>query len=87
MNIRLHIERIVLDGLPVDRTQSGRLRAAVVSELTRLLATGGLGRECISGGAVPSVRGGDLRVEKGSGASEVGKQIARSVHAGIGRAR
>ena len=87
MNIRLHIERIVLDGLPVDRTQSGRVRAAVVNELTSLLTTGGLGPECIASGAVPSVRGRDLLVEKGSGASEVGKQIARSVHAGIGRAR
>jgi hypothetical protein len=85
VKIKLHIERLVLDGLPVDRTQSGRVSAAVKKELTRLLSAGGLSPELSSAGVVPALQGGSMKVEKRNEAGQLGKNIARAVHAGIGR--
>lgn len=84
MKIKLHIERLVLDGLPIARTQGGKVRAAVEQELTRLLAIGGVSRELRPGGAMPSLRGGNMRVEKGTQSGELGRQIAGAVYGGIG---
>ena len=38
MNINLHIERLILDGLPITRQQGPHVQAAVEAELTRLLS-------------------------------------------------
>jgi len=75
---------MVLDGLAVDRTQGGRVRVAVEKELTRLLAAGGVAPELKSGGAVPAVRGGNVRVEKNGRPADLGKNIAGAVYGGIG---
>jgi hypothetical protein len=84
MKIHLHIERLVLDGVPLQRTQSGRLRAAVEQELARLLKSGGLARELRSGVAVPAVRGGNLRLQKSTNARMLGRDIATALHHAIG---
>lgn len=42
MNINLHIERLVLDGVDVPGHRQAALQAALVSELGRLLAADGL---------------------------------------------
>jgi hypothetical protein len=39
--IRLHIERLVVDGLPLTPAQAARLQAALERELARLLVHGG----------------------------------------------
>ena len=59
MRIELHIERLILDGLPLEIRHGPLVRAAVEKELTRLIAAHGLGHEWQSGGAVPSDAGGD----------------------------
>ena len=41
MNIQLHIERLVLDGLPLTRREGALVQAAVETELARLNLTGG----------------------------------------------
>lgn len=87
MKIKLHIERMVMEGLPLDRTQSGRVRAAVEGELTRLLATGGVALEFSAGGAVTALRGGVVRIKKSSSPRAMGKEIAAALHYGIGRRR
>jgi hypothetical protein len=84
MTIKLHIERLVLEGLPIMRSQGPLVQAAVQAELSRLLAQGGLGPELASGGAVPSVPVESIRLNAGSPA-QIGKQIARSVYGGMGR--
>ena len=52
MNIHVHIERLVLDGLPVAPGRGDLVREAVEAELTRLLAEGGLVPGLTSGGAL-----------------------------------
>jgi hypothetical protein len=84
MKIKLHIERMVLDGVAVDRTHGGRVRAAVEQELTRLLSAGGVAPELKSGGAVPAVRGGSIQVGKSNRPADLGRHIAGAVYGGIG---
>jgi len=57
MNINLHVERLVLDGLPVTRSQGPLLQAAVEAELASLLAKDGLPPYLAVGGALPPCKG------------------------------
>ena len=41
-NIHLHIERLILDGLPIECAQGPHVQAAVEAELARLLTENGL---------------------------------------------
>lgn len=56
MNINLHIERLVLDGISLPPGDRPLLQAAMEAELTRLLASSGLSDELHSGGALYGVR-------------------------------
>jgi hypothetical protein len=87
MKINLHIERLVLDDLPIERTQGSKVRAAVEQELTRLLAVGGLSQQLGTGASVPRLRGGNIKVANGVQAGGLGAKIARAVHEVIGRKR
>lgn len=42
MNIRVHIEQLVLEGLPANDLHRGSIRKAVAAELTRLLGAEGM---------------------------------------------
>jgi hypothetical protein len=84
MNINLHIERLVLDGLPVSDHQGGWVRAAVESELSRLLADHGLAATLSTGGSIPNVQASNVQLVPGSTPTQMGTQIAQSVYRGIG---
>jgi hypothetical protein len=85
MNIRLHIERLVLDGLPVTSGQGAQVKAAVEAELGRLLSEGGVSHELVSGGALPRVAAPALHAPSGASPAQLGTQIAQSVFAGVGK--
>jgi hypothetical protein len=85
MNISVAIERLILDGVPLDAAGRPVLRAAVESELARLLAEGGLSSELRGGGAMPSLRAGGIQLEGQESPAQLGKQIARAVYKGMGR--
>ncbi|MBD0372206.1 MAG: hypothetical protein ICV60_15295 [Pyrinomonadaceae bacterium] len=85
MNINLHIERLVLDGMPFSQAQGAAVRAAIEAELGRLLSRGGLHAELHSGIALESVRAPALQLRADSTPKQVGQQIARSIYGGIGR--
>lgn len=84
MKIKLRIERLVLDGLPVSRLQGEKVRRTVEHELTQLLTHGGMANDLRSGGAMPALRAGNIRMEKRSQPETVGKQIAGAVYGKIG---
>lgn len=85
MDINLHIERLILDGLPLAPAQSAQVRAAVEAELSRLLTTGGLHAGLQSGIALPSVRADALQLNANSNPTQIGQQIAQAVYGGIGQ--
>lgn len=79
MNLNLHIDRLVLDGLgPLD---TDAVRAAAQAELARLLTEAGVPPGLAHGHHQPRVDGGSFRL--GEGAEGVGQQIARRVHTSL----
>lgn len=87
MRIELHIEEVVLDGLPLGRGEQPRLQAALVQELTRLLGDATPPPPLTSAGTRDVVHGTPLRVNARPDAAPLGTQIAASIHAGLGGRR
>jgi hypothetical protein len=85
VNINLHIERLVLDGLTVAPGDGARIKAAVEAELSRLLTDGGIAPGLQGGIAVPSLRAGSIQMESGAKPQQLGAQIAGAVYRGIGK--
>jgi hypothetical protein len=81
MNINLHIERLILDGLPVNGSDSSIVQAAVEGELMRLLAEQGL--TGVSARAVPNLSLGPIELGKETKPAHLGHQIARTIHEGF----
>ena len=84
MNVNLHIERLILDGLPVESRHRSTLQASIETELGRLFAHDDLPREW-SGGAVPSVRADAIQLTPQNDPARLGRQIAGSIYASIGK--
>ena len=84
MNIELHIERLILDGLTIEPLDRGELQATVGEELTRLLSSGGLRSDLLSARAVRSISAGEIEVTNQMAPARLGNQIAQAVHSGIG---
>jgi hypothetical protein len=84
VNINLHIERLVLDGLPLEQRQGVHLQAAVEQELTRLLTDGQLTTQFNSGGTFASVNGGSIQSAECANPAGLGGQIAKAVYSGFG---
>lgn len=84
MNINVNIERLILDSVSIPHAQRPLLQAAVEAELGRLLATGGLGAEFLSGGAVPKIKAGSMEITPDGNYTQMGQQIAQAVYRGIG---
>jgi hypothetical protein len=85
MNVNIHIERLILDGVHVPYAQRPALQAAVEAELTRLISEGGLTPGLQSGGAYPRVPGGSIQLPQDGNHAALGSQIARAVYGGIGK--
>jgi hypothetical protein len=85
MNINLHIERLVLNGLDIGPGREGRVKASFEAELMRLLSERGLAAALRSGAALTEVRTDPIKVRNPVKPSEVGREIARSVYGSLGR--
>jgi hypothetical protein len=82
MSINLHIERLILEGIPAHESRS--VRKTVERELARLLREGGLSHELHRGGALPDVPAGTIRVGHDRHPRRLGADVARAVYRGIG---
>ena len=85
MNINIHIERLILDGLPITHSQRPVVQASVEAELARLLAADGLTSALQTGGAVPYMPGGSIQLARDGNPNTLGQQIAQAVYGGIGK--
>lgn len=79
-DIHLHIDRLVLDGLPVSAADGPAVHAAITAELARLLGESGLGAGFRQGGALAYVRGPELRLPPAPGPEPLGRQIGAAIH-------
>ena len=81
MNINVHIERLVLDGVFLSPDDRPVLQATIESELTRLIEQQGW--QAPSGSThVYRVTGDPMQLGGTVDAASLGQQIARSVHGG-----
>jgi hypothetical protein len=85
MNINLHIERLVLEGLSIEPNQRSMLQEALQAELVRLLSVEGAGLGLQSDKTVRSAQPQSMDYLAGSNADQVGGQIANAVYRGINR--
>jgi hypothetical protein len=81
--IHIHINRLVLEGLPLEARDGPAVRKAFESELARLITMHGLSQELVQGGAFQNVPAKDV-VSSDRDPSQIGKEIARTVYWGIG---
>ncbi len=83
MNVRLHIEKLVLHGFePVSRA---RLDAALSAELTRLMAEGGAEALPGASGSVDTLSVGAIHAAPDVSPERLGVQIAQAVYGGLRR--
>jgi len=87
MNIKIDIERLVLDGIHLAAGHQAQLQAALEAELARLLVRGGVSPGLRAGGAVPSLRAPSIQLRGDGSPVHLGKQIARAVYGGIGASK
>lgn len=82
--IRLHIERLVVDGLPLTPAQAARMQAALERELARLLAHGD--PAAWRAGAVHAIAAAPVTpvTWDASRPHQLGRALARSVFASLG---
>jgi hypothetical protein len=73
--------------LPLTRQEGALVKAAVETELVRLLGEGGVSSELAAGGAFPHMQADGIRVSRENSPEQVGQQIARAVYGGIGGSR
>jgi hypothetical protein len=85
MNIQLHIERLILDGVPLSRVEAQRMQGVLEVELSRLLSEGGLAPQLLQGGTVPSLQ--TRQTNPFENAVAMGSQVAQAVYGGIGGKR
>ena len=81
-DIHLQIDRLVLDGLPIDGIDPGALAEDVRAALQGLLADQGIHEGLASGGARNAIRGGTIQHPEPS-VQGLGRQIAQAIHAGL----
>jgi hypothetical protein len=81
MNINLHIERLMLDGLSVASGEAALVQAAVEAELGRLLTSSLFASA--SSFAEARVAGGEIHLRPGASARDLGVEIGRSVFASL----
>ena len=82
--IHLHIERIVLEGLPISSHSQELLKTALEAELSRQMATGDIPSTFLQEGAISHVAGGSLQVQSETNPAQLGMQIAQAIYASVG---
>lgn len=81
MNVELHIDRLVLEGVQLDRAGERVFRAAFEAELTRLIAERGVSEALSS--TTPRVVGPAASFAAARGPGQWGAEVARSVYGGL----
>ena len=83
MNINLHIERLVLDGIELSSRQIDLLQTSLTNELTQMFARGELAPKLAGGASLKSVAAESISMSNKS-PQLLGQKVAHSVYGGIG---
>ncbi len=85
MNITLHIERLVLEGLPVTAREGARIQAALETELARQFKAHGLPR--MTAVTASNFSCEPIRLARESKPVQIGNQLAQAVYSGLASLR
>jgi hypothetical protein len=85
MNVRVHIDRVVLDGFDLDRANREALREALALALTERLVEGGLADRLGGGATVAALPSSTIAITPGAESRVVGAEVAGAIYGGIGR--
>ncbi|HEY6112368.1 MAG TPA: hypothetical protein VIV62_07625 [Chthoniobacterales bacterium] len=80
-SVRLHIERLIVDESLLATGQNHRLRAAIETELTRVLREHGLAG--LTSGALYDRPTRKVHISRPSSIVQVGRQIARTIYTAL----
>ena len=83
MSVKLHIGRVLIEGIPLDRAGTARFHAALAGELRRLIAAG-VPRAWRGAGAYPEAPAVPVSLTPKMSAAHLGLEVARSVVVGAG---
>jgi hypothetical protein len=83
MNLHVHIEHLVLHGLPVRSNQRQLLQAAVEMELARGLAAGDPSSIVLEGSALAKVATEPINLPSRPDPLTLGRRIAHAVQGGL----
>jgi hypothetical protein len=83
VNINLHIDRVVLDGILLSPSERGVFHACIETELVRLLMGGGLSRSLDHSTSVPLISADSILLAVGKEPKQLGQQIAQSVYGSL----
>jgi hypothetical protein len=86
VNVDVRIERLVLEGLPLDPPERLLLQTAVEAELARLLADGAPQMGFGSGGAVPHLSTGPGLVRLDQHPRRLGAGIGQAIYGSLSAA-
>jgi len=79
MNVTLHIERVVLEGVQLDPAEREHVRRALEQELTTALEVRGLRSELAAGAALPRLAARDVTLGPGAGGAGVGRSMGAAL--------
>ncbi len=83
MNINLHIERLILEGIDLQPEHKNALKAAVESVLGQQLSSQGVGSRMQIETSRSSVNAGSIAIADSPNAEGLGQQIGHAVCGGI----
>lgn len=86
MKVHLHIERLIVDGLPISTAQGALLKAALSSELARLFETQHW-NEQLKSESLPQLRGDSFAHRAEDSPRQLGNKIAAAIHGSVQRPR
>ena len=87
MKVKLHIERLVLDGFPLTAQQGAMVKAAMQAELTRLMAQTNIHADLRQSQSIARLQATPLQTGANMAPRTLGTQIARSVYGSVGPPR
>lgn len=82
MTIRIHIDRLVLDGIPLDRNAAVRLQESLVAQLTAQAADGSLDwtqLEALDAARIIGAEAPSITLPPRPDGRELGRSIARAL--------
>lgn len=83
MDVNLHIERLVLDGITLSVRERAVLGTTLEVELTRLITTGGLPSSLSGGITVPSLPAATVQMSRDNNPALLGRQVAQTIYGSL----